>query len=273
MESWLNENYYTTFPPKWIHLMNLSTAEFGLAPFPPNLIAINDTLLSLENTSFPLTLPNNTIIIENAAKTTLGSRQVEQIVFLATSGLALLWGIFWLWSNRDGLFRPRSGGKIAGDEDEEEESNGDDIELSAGNTLTTNPNFLSAAIFRERMKEFYPQNGCIGIELVEKDISAEEIDAEDVEEVITLVRKMYETDLKIWALQNVRDAGSRVEREALKRRSDGILGEVRRRVVQGWNCEPSVGRWEVEERKMVEGIGRILVDNIPEERYPGGGAL
>ena len=42
-----------------------------------------------------------------------------------------------------------------------------------------------------------------------------------------------------------------------------------RRTVRGWNSEPSLGKWNQEERGMVEGIGRILEDNIPVRRYSG----
>ena len=259
MESWRGLNYYTTSPTKWVHLMNLSTAEFGLGPFPPNVIAIND---SLANSPIPVSLPNDTIIIENTNRTTIGSTdfQAEGVVYLSVSALAFLWATYWLYTNWGELFRPRS--SVRRDEAGEEEEVED---IESANALPTHPDFISATTFRSQMMDkFYSQAVYRGVELVEKDVEYEGVDAQDVEDVVSLVQKMYETDLKIWSTQNVRGEGSAEEREALKRRSEGILGEVRR-VVTRWNSEG--GRWEGEERRVVGGIGRILGGNIPERRY------
>lgn len=268
MESWQGLNYYTTSPERWVHLMNLSTADFGVAPFPPNVIAITDTLWNRTNHSIPLQFPNDTIIIENASKAQLGSRDVERIVFLGTSALAILWAVFWLWMNWGALLRPRSSRSptTAGGPGDD---NDVDIELAnGGGNLTSNPNFIPASAFRTQIRYFYYQNIYSGIELVEKDHMYDEIDAEDVEEMIRLVQKMYETDLEIWSMQNVRHRTSQAERDELMRRSDGILHEVRRKVAGQWTQQPSLGRWNGEERRCLEQVRHILVENLPENRYP-----
>ncbi|KAK4207462.1 hypothetical protein QBC37DRAFT_93238 [Rhypophila decipiens] len=275
MESWQGLNYYTTSPERWVHLMNLSTAEFGVAPFPPNVVAIPDTLWNRTNHSIPVWFPNDTIIIENASKAQLGSREVERIVFLITSGLAIAWALFWLWVNWGSLLRPRTSPRAAAQKATTAGTAGssggddDDIELAnGGGNLATNPNFISAAEFRFRIKNRYYPDMYSGIDLVEKDVMLDGIDGEDVEEVTQLVQKMYETDLKIWALQNARHRTSETEKQELMRRSDGILYEVRRRVVGEWNREPCLGRWNGDERQLVEGARRILMDNLPQDRYP-----
>ncbi|KAM7182923.1 hypothetical protein V8F20_012795 [Naviculisporaceae sp. PSN 640] len=265
MESWQGLNYSTTLPEEWLHLMNLSTADFGVAPFPSNVIAIPDTLWNRTNHSIPFYFPNDTIIIENASKAQVGSRDIERIVFLSTSGLAIIWAIWWLWINQGSLLRPRPRHSPPGTG----KGSSSDIELEPGaGSLATNPNFLSASEFRRRVEGFYPRNIYSGIELVEKDFMYDQIDGEDVEDVVHMVQKMYEADLAVWSLQNVSHRGSEAEKAELKRRSDGILREVRRKVVEEWNREPSLGRWNGEERRLLEGIRKILVENLPDVRYP-----
>jgi hypothetical protein len=255
MESWDGYNYYTSDPQGWVTLMNLSTQEFGIAYFPSNLIAIPGSL----NDSYSF-IPNNTIVIENAAKTEDGSRDIEKIIFGVTSGIAILWGIWWLvWTwHRDGLPHPRKSPGKSG-------SNGNtnsDLELA---NLAINPNFRSAATFRDMLRRFYYENVQTGLEMVEKDVAYDGVDAEDVEEVIALVQKMYAVDLELWSLQSVQST-TEERRNQLRRKSNAILDEIRR-IVQSWEAAQNVGRWEEDEVQHVHAISRVLTEIIGETRY------
>ncbi|KAK3319150.1 hypothetical protein B0H66DRAFT_257948 [Apodospora peruviana] len=254
MESWEGFNYYTFNTTRWVMLMNMSTAEWGVAPFPPNLIAIPGTLANSSNISFP----NGTIIIENASKTDLGSGEVEKIVFGTSFGIAALWALYWIWSNWDEFLRPRK------NPNSRPRDGSSDVQLT---NLAANGDFISAATFRDRIRNFYYENVQTEVELSEKDLVYEDVDVEDVEEVIALVQKMYETDLGLWAKQNVHAKGIEQTREGLRKKSDAILAEVRQTAL-GWTGAPmAAGKWTHEEAEKVYEITRILMENMPQTRY------
>jgi len=91
MESWDGENYYTTNFTEMVALMNLSTAEWGVGYLPPNLVAIPDAL----NDTYGF--GSDTLVIEYAARTEVGSRDTEKVIFGVTSGVVILWAAVWLW--------------------------------------------------------------------------------------------------------------------------------------------------------------------------------
>ncbi|KAK3687824.1 hypothetical protein B0T22DRAFT_139835 [Podospora appendiculata] len=257
MESWDGYNYYTTNPAQWVMLMNLSTSEMGLAPLPPNLVAIPGSL----NDSY--SFPNNTIVIENASKSQLGSRDIEKIIFGVTAGVAILWGIIWLywtWKRETNggsrkLFRPRTGYPTTADATSE-------TQLAS---LMDDGRFVSAEAFRNKLLHFYYENVQTGIEMTEKDVAIEGIDAEDVEAVTALVQKMYAVDLELWSHQSSRYV-TEAKRNQLRKKSDAILAEVRR-IANSWGEPQYYGRWQDDELEQVQAIIGILRDNIEEKRY------
>ena len=85
MESWEGKNYYTTNPAEWIRLMNLSTSEWGLSPFPLPIIAINGSLAEDPNAS---TYNASAFVIEYAGQATTSGYPTERIVFIVTTVIA-----------------------------------------------------------------------------------------------------------------------------------------------------------------------------------------
>ncbi|KAK3943371.1 hypothetical protein QBC46DRAFT_39759 [Diplogelasinospora grovesii] len=262
MESWAGYNYYTTDPDKWVNLINLSTVEWGVAPLPPNVFAIPGSL----NASYaPGDFPNNSIIIENAAKTQFGSRDIEKIVFGITSGLAIAWGLGWLWWTwrKGDLFKPRNHNR----------QDGDPAALHHLLLSEENSDFVSAAKLRDELYNSYYEPGHKGPEMEDTSMAVAEgteVKSEDVEALIALVQKMYAFDLKLWAHQSD-ESMTASERDSLRRKSDAILADVRR-VIISWNDQirnnPGAGSpWSQVEVEMLRLLEEILTVNLPTKRY------
>ncbi|KAK0646942.1 hypothetical protein B0T16DRAFT_414486 [Cercophora newfieldiana] len=249
MESWdgqdlANVANLTNATQEWVRLMNLTTTEFGVAPFPPNLIALRS---SLENET-DLSFPNDTIIIQNAGRTHIGARAIEGVVYGVAVAVALLWAVWWIymtWSNRE-FFKPRR---------QRSPNGGFDARSHLLDNLPANPDFISADTFRNRLASYYPR-GETEHELREKDFTLEDITNEDVEAVIELIRRMYELDLEVWSTRNGTKI-SKEERDALRKKSDAILTEVHS-IVGQWRGVTAARPWSQEERDRLAEISDIL---------------
>lgn len=250
MESWENHDYDTNDTRKWVELMNISTVEFGVGPLPPNLIAITGWLADAGN----ITFDNDTIIVEHAGRAQVGSRAISPVVVGVAAAVAIIWASWWLyrtWSNND-FFSPRPRG------------NGTFVavhHILPG--LANNPDFMSADVFHTQLASYYPRSEAEH-ELLEKDIDVCDMDHEDVESLIELIRRMYELDLQTWAMEN--DNNIRQEElERMRQRSDAMLREVHR-VTHQWRSLTAVRPWPKEERVKLEDIIEIL-SHIGERRH------
>ncbi|GAB1320807.1 hypothetical protein MFIFM68171_11017 [Madurella fahalii] len=253
MESWEGHNYLTSLPTKWVELMNLSTAEWNLGWLPPNVVAIPGALNDTHN------FPSGTFVIENAARTDLGSRNAEAVVFGLCSAVALVWGVGWLfWSIKDGtLLKPRPGAArllsrgrhsgetlAAGHEDGSEEGMG-----GAG------WGGFHAAEFEKRLDKYYPRFASHA-EVYERD-GRGALEAGEVVGVSELLVRIFRNDTQLKALQSAPGVGSD-EMERLRAQSDAMLAEVHRRV-NTWTVQ---GLSE-DERREVRAVKTALARHQP----------
>lgn len=190
METWHDTNIYTTKPELWLELMNLSTAEFSIGFLPPNVVAIPWLLRDNQN----ITIPPGSFVIENASQTLFRSRKIEDIIFGATSGLAILVASIWLaWHLYHGtLFSPKSAGSA--DDDASSQGNNINHDHSRGT-----PDYK----FKAQIDVYYghvPE-----LELYQRTIGRDPVSAEDVEAGIELLRKRYERQLYLIAIQGSHD--------------------------------------------------------------------
>lgn len=252
MESWRGLNYLTKNPTKWVELMNLSTVEWGVGYFPAGVVAIPGRLNVTYN------FPAGTIVIENASKSEVGSRDVEKIIFGITSGVVILWAAIWLFLNRL---------KFSTDGTEPLLPTGSDV-ASHGTSITLNnldENFITAGDFHHKLRYFYYESEKTEPEIREKNLNEESVDADDVEKATSLLREMFNLDLLIWAKQNSRQT-TRGGRADMMAKSDAILFEVNR-LVKSWDTNlKDTGASDTEKQEMME-IVEIL-RQIGPQRYP-----
>lgn len=216
MDSWKGHNYYTRNATKQLELMNLSTAEWGIAWLPPNLVAIPYA----KNDSIVAQYPENTTFIENVGKATTGDRATEKIVFGVTSGIVLFFVILWLLS---GEFKLRDQPK----------------RIRVSSVLSESEDglqFMSFANFEKKLQKYYSP---IRTEVELQDNvnmrrPTQGLRAEDVEAVTNLLKQMFHLDRGIWSRQHIHSGENH---EILNRnarlRSNAIWDEVKR-TVRGW---------------------------------------
>ncbi|KAK5633617.1 hypothetical protein RRF57_009331 [Xylaria bambusicola] len=261
MESWEGYNYYTTNTTTWVHLMNLSTAEFGLGYFPGDVVAIPGYLDS--STEFP----DDTFVIELAGQGQFDEGRTVRIVLGVVTGVALLLGILWLWVYRKAILRPRNSGSQddlapRANSPTSRSTESTELLLLQGNRL------CEASDFRDKLYHYYYESIDTEVELAEKTAN-DPVEVGDIEAVTTLVRKMYSYDIYLYGTQNVRN------REAQQldqmRKSDAILGAVRDRVLKEWAMDPNalggLG-WTYEERQQLSNLKDLLENRLPRQRYP-----
>ncbi|KAK0627758.1 hypothetical protein B0T14DRAFT_143781 [Immersiella caudata] len=271
MNSWKDLNYYTTDPIKWVHLLNLSTSDWNIGPLPPNVFAIPGPLDS------SYTFPPGALIIENASQASFGSRDIEKVIFGATSGLVILWAFCWVvWNWRNGtLLRPK--GSTLPAEGEEEDAEG--VELNGG--LRTGPSavdgsnglelghgaagsgFIPASKFEAELDVYYDDIRT-ELELYEKNLRTDGVEAEDVEGGTELLRRFYDAQLGIYAMQHTAEV-PQAEREYMAEQGEAMLGDFRRLVVS-WSGKQNVVGWSPEELEELKQFG-VLLKSIPENMY------
>lgn len=265
MEAWNGQNFYTSNSTQWVILMNLTTAEWGIGPFVPNLKALSGPLS--ENVTFP----PGTLVIEYAGQTMIGTRPIEAVIFGIVSGIVLLCTFVWLFLNRAILksflkliFKrrePHQGPNINASNVHPLNGHASEITLTQ---LDLGENFVSAAEFERQLREFYYDQIESELEGYEKGTS-EEISAEDIEGVTALVRMMYGVDLGLYSHERTHGFGEQ-EREEYRTKSDAILAEIREKVRQ-WDQRERASVWNPQELGELRAIVHILTERLPERRY------
>lgn len=255
MESWHGLNYYTENTTKWVQLMNLSTAEWGLGFLPATLVAIPGHL----NDSYDF--PSDSIVIENASKTKAGVAHIEALIFGLASTIVGLWALYWLYVNHSEMFSPRSS-------QNSEPSDAASQGTSVTELTTFDDGFVQAKDFLRNLKYFYYDSDKSELEVGEKDISIEGISTDDIENAGALFRKMYGLDLKLWSMENSRERTA-AGRNKIMHESDAILAEVTQQV-HVWQADMSnpttTPATEDEKREMYEIVETLR--SIGQERYP-----
>lgn len=261
MESWEHYNYYTYNPSGWVELLNLSTAEWGIGYLPPSVIAINRTVNDADH------FPPDAFVIQNAAIGTFLSRDVEKVVFGATSGLVILWAFCWVAFQcyRNSLFSPRklTASNSGNSANSVFSHDTDATQIELANLGSGNTKFLKAEEFKQQLHNFYYEPVATELELYEKDFVKEDVSAADVETVTELLRKMYDLDLGLWAEQNSHTTEWEMNQFRLK--SDAALAEVRH-LVTSWTSRNRTPSWTEEEAVHLRSVLQVLAD-LPEKRY------
>lgn len=264
MESWKGHNYYTRDPKKWVELMNLSTSEWNIGPLPPNVVAIPGPLNASYN------FPPDTLVIENASQVAFGSRDIEKVIFGATSGLVILWAISWVGWNwwKDNLLKPRGYTPPSEETDPDHfppmNLDGDTIATSSVMELGTMANgFIPASKFKTELDIYY-EDVRTELEMYEKNLRTDGVDPEDVEASTELLRRMYETQLRLYSVQNSPEVSQR-ERDQMAAESEALLADFRALVVS-WSGKQNVVGWGVEELEELSELVALL-KAIPENRY------
>ncbi|KAM7208581.1 chaperone protein DnaK, partial [Naviculisporaceae sp. PSN 640] len=254
MESWRGYNYYTANATKWVQLMNLSTSEWNIGPLPPNVVAIPGPLNSSYNFS------PETLVIENASQVSFGSRDIEKVLFGATSGLVLLWAFLWLAWNRKKLLEPRGSSTLRSSEeidhghslDGDTAHNNSVLELGA----MGDGRFVTAKRFKDELDVYY-ENVRTELELYEKNPKIDGVDPEDVEAGTELLRRRYDTQLGIYSEQNSNEVSQR-ERDQMAEQSEVLLADLRK-LVESWRAgKVNTAGWSPEELQELKEIGEKL---------------
>jgi hypothetical protein len=87
--------------------------------------------------------------------------------------------------------------------------------------------------------------------------------AREIAQCSNLLREMYGLDIMIWGMESV-VATELTKREEHKRKANALFAEIRR-IVQGWKLATDIG-WTEEERQQIEEIYRVVGQHDP-RRY------
>lgn len=260
MNSFYDQPYISSNRSVWVELMNKSTADWGLSPFPANVVALNGSLADAPQGS----VPTDAIVIENAGKTLLGDRPIEPIVFGITSSLAVICVVVFLVVG----FMNKSLGLsdqvvLPGEDSTERRPLGPGALERGHGGIGSGPNspsadgphdFMTDAGFRRSLRDYYYPPTVTETELRDKDFVVETVDGDDIEAVTELLRKMYATDLEIWS----RSGDHSFNPDAHKAKSDAILAEVRDRF-EAWGVSANHASGAVDWRG-----GDVALLDLPE---------
>jgi len=289
MESWRGPdiNIYTYNATKWVEYMNLSTLEWTIGYFPPNLVAIPG---ALSDTSAEQ-IANGSLVIENASRADLGTRAVEKVVFGVTAGLVILGAGIWLFLHwrHDTLFKSRKetrgtadhestkshryGAGAAENAPHELQSLRSGSHGTPGATESLNTDaaaaengVISYQAFRAKLTRFYYAGLDTELEVYEKG-EGDEPDGSDVEAVTDKLRRMYGLDLDYWARQGSRRY-NRAALEHIRSQSRAIWTEVRM-TINGWQHgrNPPVN-WSHAENASLQDIN-LTMGAMGEDRFDG----
>jgi len=264
MESWQGYNYLTSDPRKWVELMNMSTVEWNIGPLPSNVIALPGSLAEAKD------VPPGSLAIEYASRANVDSRNIEAIVFGASSGLIIFCGACWVGYNiwRNGFRGP------FGSTDDTSKATGDVLPTAhyrAGNfsadTTTLGPSSVRhhgqprgagpagtvhADYFDETLKQYYEE--IVQTELYEKTLQVEGVDSEDVEAGTELLRLMYGATFELWSSEHASET-TEEDRELWARKKAALLADYTQ-LIETWRAHPRM--WEEEELAELKEIAKIL---------------
>ena len=270
MEAWKHTTYnkYTRENKTvWTILMNDTTPEWNVGPFPTNVEAINST--EKNNDTFADAYLPGTIFIETS-KGTIGDRDVEKVIFGLTSAIVILGMAVWTWLHWGQHFAPKRESSRLPERARSPTGSGGSVTVADNGEFGSSAaegGFLTDQAFRHLLATKFYHEITSHVEVPEKNPLVDDIDGEDIEVATDLLRKMYGYDLDVWSwshAQNKTDADKR----AMVEKSEAILAEVRRLIgewepqsLQGWRKNNSQ-----EELQQYQKIVSIM-SRVPMERY------
>ncbi|KAF3020976.1 hypothetical protein E8E14_009279 [Neopestalotiopsis sp. 37M] len=265
MESWSEEEnlVLSSNQSLWVHLMNQSTYEWSLGPFPSNVFAINSTY----NATYAARFPDGALVIENAGVAKIGNTAVEALVFGLVSAGAIAWAFWWLWKEyKTGDWKPPAprDNRRPGRNGNGTEAQG--IPLSTirdGGSDDDDSQLLSptAKEFKTALLSKYYERGTSELEVLDQIPSANRNDPErasvtpeKIEGVQEVLRKLYEFELEIAGQSNAHHPDNL---HHLRERRDAAL-EAIRTIVYGWLADENGHGWGDSELGHVKAIKRAL---------------
>jgi len=217
-------NIYTDNYEKWAPYMNLTTEEWNMPFIPVNVVAIPG---SIDDDKYDF--PDGTFVIENSARATLVSRDIEKLIFGVASGVAIAILLVWLWwHSKDMATQSRI---LRGKEDEDE---GAELQPNSNASGSSTMATKDETTFGMKAKEFEKELGFFYDpvitmpELAPKVQRGEKMNGEYFESINELMRKMFKIDLEIVSMRHEDDAESRAKSVSLGQQSDAILEELHR---------------------------------------------
>lgn len=275
MESWPAFNYDSNDTSEWMRLMNLSTVEWSVGPFPPNLIAIKGALSDIDAN----TLPRDALVISFATPEQR-TGFLEKFTIGLTLGVIIFHIVNWLfWTWRAGyLISPRRVSlqdiDSTGGEDLSQPVQGDDQRGStSGRDSGDADNNLSLAQFRRTLGQFYFEPVATELEPFRKPSSATGYSPmrQNFKETAELAWEAIriEAELRSFGGDAARISGAAAD---LRGKKIVVLNRIRD-AVRAWDCRgraswwnrwPSKSRvWKATERKGMEEIKALLHQLLP----------
>ncbi|ETS74572.1 hypothetical protein PFICI_13056 [Pestalotiopsis fici W106-1] len=261
MESWTNEEnlVLSSNQSLWVQLMNQSTSEWSLGPFPSNVYAINTTY----DATYAARFPNGALVIEKAGVAKIGDTAVEALIFGLVSAAAILWAFWWLWKEfKDGTWKsppPRDIGRSQRP-----------VRLDEGIALSTTRNdtrdnngsrlqFPTAEEFKTALLSKYYESGISELEVLDQvtgadgnDLGRASVTSEEIETVQELLRKLYGFESEIIGQSHAQHPDNLHD---LRKRSDAALVAIQR-IVDGWKA--GANEWDQNELGHLRDIVRAL---------------
>jgi hypothetical protein len=260
MESWEESNYLTRDPALWVKLMNDSTVEWGVGPFPFNVAAIPGDLNGSQS------FRPGTLVITNAGIPNIGDKDVEKVVFGVASGLIISWGIGWLlYSWKYNKFRVPLNSRRQPPLSTSVLSHSTATTQAAAQGKGDGGPYRSHKAFGHELLTYYYEPYSTETEEYQKDTRNAGVESDDVEEVSQLLRKLYENDMWVWSRWSA-PAVSEIEKDQHRSNSDAILQDIFR-IVDSWDDRHTSG-WSNEARQQLQAIKQQLdMIRAPYPRY------
>lgn len=218
MEAWNGYNLSTTNYTQWLWLLNLSTVEWRIGKFPPNVIAVNGSFNASRGANYiNSSLGNDTggskifILTYDDTAPRLNATQVQLIAYLLSPVLAALM-IFAYMSLPLG---PKH-------------SQPSKDTLSSLESATDEPRFMPVSEFEEKLRLYYSSDKTEA-EVQQKDFSEDPIEWSDVEGVAELLRQWYDVKSQIVSQRKSLEADAAEKRRQLEDRGKSLLEEIEAR--------------------------------------------
>ncbi|TPX14609.1 uncharacterized protein E0L32_005301 [Thyridium curvatum] len=274
MNTWRHQHIYSTHPTIWVDLMNRSTQDWGVGYLPMNVFATNG---SLKNGSADIPADPRAFIIVHAGNGYTSGSPTPQVVFGIVSFIAIVLTILLSWYNWSTMVTPSNHGMLSWITEPGYQLSStrathhsarntvttgvaagtsavDDIEMTANDGLQSTAKFAdmgrvgtSARLFQRQIMQYYYEPVVTELELDVKQ-PGEDVDDDDIEEVITLARRMLKFDNDLWS--NRSTLGYReATRHRIAEKREAITKDIKD-TVSGW----ARARWDTDEREQLTNI-------------------
>jgi len=250
MESWHGFDRFPDEPRIHMVLMNLSTREWNVGPFPPDLTAIKGALSNINTSS---TFWSDALVISMPDSTVAG-RPIESLVLGSISGFILAFAVAQLiWSWKSGtLLRPRQARTID-NTNTATSDNAEDSQIqpaSAAQPRDGSGNDLSRGDFKRILGEYYFEPMATELEPCSHPTTATpggRPRTGDIEKAVRLARVAIRIEARLRTLRS----GETETTAKLRQRKKVILDKIRDDV-QAWDGHGQTLWWNRWLRKSQE---------------------